>query len=138
MEFNALYARHILGRDPKCLSLVVALNRPMKMNHAILDDDVQQMSPGLVLEGGDELLANGPIVHTGGRFRSQSGHTLEQVASRHNAHELAVTDHRDALDAMPRQGLCEVGEGGGLIDRDHIRGHYFASRAAVRLDIVPR
>src|SRR3954447_8343520 len=103
MVLYALNPWHVLSCNPKRPSLILGPDGPVQMNHAVLHHDVisVQMSPWLVLEFSDKLLPNGCVIDVLGRLRFQGRQALEQVASRDNAHELAVAQHRNALDPMP-------------------------------------
>src|SRR5688500_15373363 len=105
MVDDGLDARHILGRDPKSPSLFVGLDSSVEVNHAGLDPDVEEMSPGLILEFAHKLLADGAVVHAPGRFRAPGCKPTKQVAPRDDTNELAAADHRDALDPMPLECL---------------------------------
>ena len=87
------------------------------MNHAVLHHDIirVQMSPWLVLEFSDKLLPNGCVIDVLGRLCFQGRQALEQVASRDDAHELAVAQHRNALDPMPFNESGNLGQSRGLL-----------------------
>ena len=108
------------------------------MHDAVLDSDVQDMSPRLASELAHELLVDGPIIDALGwlPFRCRQG--LEQIASCDDADKLAIADYGDAVDSMPVKDLHDLAKGRGPLDSDHIRSHYIASGAAVRLCIVSR
>ena len=99
MVLDAPNPSHVLSGNPKRPSLVLGPHRPVQMNNAVLHDDVlgQEMSPRLISEFSDELLPNGRIINTLRQLCFQGRQALEQVAAGDNADELAIAQHRYAL-----------------------------------------
>ena len=116
------------------------------MHDTVPDDDVRRpnfgpvlhLKPLLSLELGEQLLADGPVVTIGvaRRLALRRRQCPHEIRSADDSNELAVADHRHALDPIRLEQHCDVGEFGRVGDRDDVWGHDVLCRAAVRLDVV--
>jgi hypothetical protein len=140
MVLDTANPSHVLRCNPKRPSLVLGSNGPVQMNHAVFNHDVigEQMSLGLIPELGHELFPNGGVINALGRLRLQGGQALEQVASRNDAHELAVAQHRNALDPMPFNYSGNLRHSRGLLHADHACCHNVPGSPAMRFGVIPR
>ena len=139
MILYAPNARDVLSRNPKRPALIIGPNGPVQMNDPVLDYHVvsQLLRPRLVLEFGNEPLADRCVIDVLGRLCFQSCQALKQVGARYNADELAVLQHRDALDPMPIKYFGDLCEGCRLLYADDVFRHDVPRRAAMRFRVLP-
>src|SRR6266568_3112633 len=140
MIFDPLHTRDILNRQAQGPTFVLCLDNSKNVNNTILHDDLlaEQMRPASPLELAEKPASNGAVVN-GRRFSIMGGRqSLQQVAASHDADELALVDHRHALDTMPIQDLCNLSNRRRESHRDNGWSHDVRRDAAVGLDVVTR